>query len=54
MIRRTQWDPLGDLPGAQADLDQMSPPLAHALGMHGQPQGTVEGGAPAWMPDARS
>src|SRR6266700_5258674 len=53
MIRRTQWDPLGDLfedpLGAQAELDQMSQPLAHALGRHGQPRG-AEGDAPAWMP----
>ena len=50
MIRRTQWDPFEDLLGAQDELNQMSPALAHALGLHGQRQGATIGGTPAWMP----
>jgi HSP20 family protein len=46
---RTQWDPFEDLRGAQDELHEMSPALAHALGMHGQRQAAA-GGAPAWMP----
>jgi HSP20 family protein len=50
MIRRTQWDPFEDLVGAQDELNQMSPALAHALGLHGQRQGAALGGTSAWMP----
>src|SRR6266511_102087 len=49
MIRRTQWDSFEDLLGAQDELNQMSPALAHALGLHGQRQGVTIGGTPAWM-----
>jgi HSP20 family protein len=47
---RTQWDPFEDLRGAQDELNQMSPALAHALGLHGQRQGPAMGGTPAWAP----
>ena len=50
MIRRTQWDPFEDLVGARDELNQMSPVLAHALGLHGQRQGVALGGTSAWMP----
>jgi HSP20 family protein len=50
MIRRTQWDPFEDLVGAQDELNQMSPALAHALGLHSQRQGAALGGTSAWMP----
>jgi HSP20 family protein len=46
---RTQWDPFEDLRGAQDELNQMSPALAHALGLHGQRPGAM-GNTPAWMP----
>ena len=46
---RTQWDPFEDLRGAQDELHEMGPALAHALGMHGQRQGAM-GSTPAWMP----
>jgi HSP20 family protein len=50
MMQRTQWDPFQDLRGAQDELNQMSPALAHALGLHGQRQGAALGGTAAWMP----
>jgi HSP20 family protein len=50
MMQRTQWDPFEDLRGAQQELNQMSPALAHALGLHGQQQGAAIGSTPAWMP----
>ena len=50
MMLTTQWDPFEDLRGAQDELDQMSPALAHALGIHGQPRGAAMGSTPAWMP----
>jgi HSP20 family protein len=51
MMQRTQWDPFEDLRGAQDQLNQMSPALAHALGLHGQRQGAaVAGSTPAWAP----
>jgi HSP20 family protein len=50
MMQRTQWDPFEDLRGAQQELNQMSPALAHALGLHGQRQGAAIGSTPAWMP----
>jgi HSP20 family protein len=50
MMVRTQWDPFEDLRGAQDELHDMSPALAHALGLHGQRQSAAIGSAPAWMP----
>jgi HSP20 family protein len=50
MMLRTQWDPFEDLRGAQDELNQMSPALAHALGLHDRGQGVALGGTAAWMP----
>jgi HSP20 family protein len=47
---RTQWDPFEDLRGAQDELNQMNPALAHALGLHGQRQAAAAASTPAWMP----
>jgi HSP20 family protein len=49
---RTQWDTFEDLRSADDELrqmNQMSPALAHALGLHGQRQRVV-GSAMAWAP----
>jgi HSP20 family protein len=51
MATMMRWDPFQDLRDAQeemAQMTQMSPMLAHALGLHGQPQGS--GRATAWAP----
>src|ERR671911_75396 len=48
MATMTRWDPFQDLRSAQDEMAQMSPTLAHALGLHGQPQGS--GTATAWAP----
>ncbi len=51
MATRTRWDPFQDLRDAQdemAQMTQMSPMLARALGLQGQPQGS--GTATAWAP----
>src|SRR5215211_5840545 len=51
MATMMRWDPFQDLRDAQeemAQMAQMSPRLAHALGLHGQPQGS--GTATAWAP----
>jgi HSP20 family protein len=51
MAIMTRWDPFQDLRGAQdqmAQMDPMSPMLAHALGLHAQQQGS--GQATAWAP----
>jgi HSP20 family protein len=48
MATMTRWDPFQDLRSAQDEMAQMSPMLAHALGLHGQPQGS--GRATAWAP----
>ncbi len=52
MATMTQWDPFEDLRGAQDELAQMTPMLAHALGLHGQRQGATAGASstPAWAP----
>jgi len=49
---RTRWDPFEDLRSAQDERnqDQMNRLLAHALGLHGQWQGTATDGSPAWAP----
>jgi len=47
---RTLWDPFEDLRTAQDELtqmNQMSPMLAHALGLHSLPQGMASSGTPA-------
>ena len=53
MTTMTRWDPFQDLRSAQdemAQLVQMSPMLAHALGLHGQQQGSARATTPAWAP----
>ena len=46
---KTLWDPFEDLRSAQDELDQMSPMLAHALGLHGQRQAAASATA-TWAP----
>jgi HSP20 family protein len=48
MATMTRGDPFQDLRSAQDEMAQMSPMLAHALGLQGQPQGS--GTATAWAP----
>jgi HSP20 family protein len=48
MATMTRWDPFQDLRSAQDEMAQMSPILAHALGLHAQQQGS--GRAMAWAP----
>ena len=53
MATMTRWDPFQDLRGAQeemAQMDPMSPMLAHALGLHAQQQGSATATATAWAP----
>jgi HSP20 family protein len=53
MAIMTRWDPFQDLRGAQdemAQMDPMSPMLAHALGLHGQQQGSGRATTTAWAP----
>jgi HSP20 family protein len=48
MATMMRWDPFQDLRSAQDEMAQMSPMLAHALGLHAQQQGS--GTATAWAP----
>jgi HSP20 family protein len=48
MATMTRWDPFQDLRTAQEEMAQLSPMLAHALGLHAQQQGSGE--AMAWAP----
>ena len=48
MATMMQWDPFQDLRSAQDEMAQMSPMLAHALGLQGEPQGSDR--ATAWAP----
>jgi HSP20 family protein len=48
MAIMTGWDPFQDLRSVQDEMAQMSPMLAHALGLQGQPQGSDR--AMAWAP----
>jgi HSP20 family protein len=48
MATMMRWDPFQDLRNAQDEMAQMSPMLAHALGLHAQPQGSDR--ATAWAP----
>jgi HSP20 family protein len=56
MATMTRWDPFQDLRSAQDEMAQMtqmaqmSPRLAHALGLHGQPQGSGRATTTAWAP----
>jgi HSP20 family protein len=53
MATMMRWDPFQDLRDAQeemAQMAQMSQMLAHALGLHGQHQGSGRATATAWAP----
>jgi len=53
MATMTRWDPFQDLRSAQDEMAQMSPMspmLAHALGLHGQQQGSGRATPTAWAP----
>src|SRR6266511_4764495 len=56
MAIMTRWDSFQDLRSAQDEMAQMtqmaqmSPRLAHALGLHGQPQGSGRAATTAWAP----
>ena len=56
MATMMRWDPFQDLRYAQEEMAQMtqmaqmSPMLAHALGLHGQPQGSDRAATTAWAP----
>ena len=49
MTTMTRWDPFQDLRSAQDEMAQMSPMLAHALGLHTQ-QGNERAMTSAWAP----
>ena len=49
MTTMTRWDPFQDLRSAQDEMAQMSPMLAHALGLHAQ-QGSGRATSMAWAP----
>jgi HSP20 family protein len=49
MATMTRWDPFQDLRDAQDEMAQMSPMLAHALGLHAQ-QGNGRATTTAWAP----
>jgi HSP20 family protein len=50
MTTMTRWDPFQDLRSAQDEMAQMSPMLAHALGLHAQQQGSARAATTAWAP----
>ena len=50
MATMTRWDPFQDLRSAQDEMAQMSPMLAHALGLHAQQQGSGRAATTAWAP----
>jgi HSP20 family protein len=51
MATMTRWDPFQDLRSAQDEMAQMSPMLAHALGLHApQGSGRATATATAWAP----
>ena len=49
MTTMMRWDPFQDLRSAQEEMAQMSPMLAHALGLHTQ-QGNGRAATTAWAP----
>ena len=49
MTTMMRWDPFQDLRSAQDEMAQMSPMLAHALGLHAQ-QGNARARTTAWAP----
>jgi HSP20 family protein len=50
MTTMMRWDPFQDLRSAQDEMAQMSPMLAHALGLHAQQQGNSRAATTAWAP----
>jgi HSP20 family protein len=50
MTTMMRWDPFQDLRSAQDEMAQMSPMLAHALGLHAQQQGNDRAATTAWAP----
>jgi HSP20 family protein len=50
MATMTRWDPFQDLRSAQEELAQMSPMLAHALGLYAPQQGSGRATTTAWAP----
>ena len=50
MTTMMRWDPFQDLRSAQDEMAQMSPMLAHALGLHAQQQGSGQATTTAWAP----
>jgi len=50
MATMMRWDPFQDLRSAQDEMAQMSPMLAHALGLHAQQQGSGQATTTAWAP----
>jgi HSP20 family protein len=50
MTTMMRWDPFQDLRSAQEEMAQMSPMLAHALGLHAQQQGSGRAATAAWAP----
>jgi HSP20 family protein len=48
MTTMMRWDPFQDLRSAQDEMAQMSPMLAHALGLHARQQGNDR--ATSWAP----
>jgi HSP20 family protein len=49
MTTMMRWDPFQDLRSAQEEMAQLSPMLAHALGLHTQ-QGNARAATTAWAP----
>ena len=49
MTTMMRWDPFQDLRSAQDEMAQMSPMLAHALGLHTR-QGNARAATTAWAP----
>jgi HSP20 family protein len=49
MATMMRWDPFQDLRSAQEEMAQMSPMLAHALGLHAE-QGSGRATTTAWAP----
>jgi HSP20 family protein len=50
MATMMRWDPFQDLRSAQDEMAQMSPMLAHALGLHAQQQGSGRALTTTWAP----
>jgi HSP20 family protein len=50
MTTMMRWDPFQDLRSAQDEMAQMSPMLAHALGLHDHQQGNARAATTAWAP----